>query len=260
MSLKLYQRHPRSLEPILENTYLDVGGQTIYRVHTPFAPTPNRTTTISKTLYGSPIGIDHPPLSPSTIRRVLPKDDNAANLASGSQRESVDDSGLEIEPNASGEASNTAGHEATNPLATRKSRPTLDREGTNFTYLAQIDWRVFKSSKIRFGEGQYSYAGREVHVKDLFKKQGWGWWGRHRVFTGEDGNEYRWRLGRTRPELTLNDALKTPIATFHNQRLFSRQGCAYLEIFPQGQHMVDEIFVTFIYIERIRRVKQTHGI
>ncbi|KAJ4471083.1 hypothetical protein C8J55DRAFT_551271 [Lentinula edodes] len=113
-------------------------------------------------------------------------------------------------------------------------RRTIDH---NFIYVAQIDWKI--------------------PVKDLFRKEGWGFWGRHRVFTGEDGQEYRWNLGRTHPQLVLNDASKMLVATFHQERLFSKNNTARLEIFPPGQHMIDEIFVTFTYIERLRRAKES---
>ncbi|KAJ3884752.1 hypothetical protein GG344DRAFT_60178, partial [Lentinula edodes] len=45
---------------------------------------------------------------------------------------------------------------------------------------------------------------------------------------------------------------KMLVATFHQERLFSKNNTARLEIFPPGQHMIDEIFVTFTYIERLR--------
>ncbi|KAJ4471072.1 hypothetical protein C8J55DRAFT_435707 [Lentinula edodes] len=130
-------------------------------------------------------------------------------------------------------------------------RRTIDH---NFIYVAQIDWKVFRSSKIRFGTGQRS--GLEIPVKDLFRKEGWGFWGRHRVFTGEDGQEYRWNFGRTHPQLLLNNASKMLVATFHQERLFSKNNTARLEIFPPGQYMIDEIFVTFTYIERLHRAKE----
>ncbi|KAJ3913445.1 hypothetical protein F5877DRAFT_17453, partial [Lentinula edodes] len=97
----------------------------------------------------------------------------------------------------------------------------------------------------------------------LFRKEGWGFWGRRRVFTGEDGQEYRWNLWEDSSpdsnlvlQLVLNDASKMLVATFHQERLFSKNNTARLEIFPPGQHMIDEIFVTFTYIERLRRAKE----
>ncbi|KAE9393801.1 hypothetical protein BT96DRAFT_878908 [Gymnopus androsaceus JB14] len=117
----------------------------------------------------------------------------------------------------------------------------------NFVYIAQIDWRVF-DAKIRFGTGHYS--GREMLAKELLRMEQLG---RHYAFTGQDGKEYRWHLPLTCTKLTSNDTLETPIATFHRGKLFSLKSRAYLEIFPEGLHMMDEILVTFIYIEQQRK-------
>ncbi|GAW03025.1 hypothetical protein LENED_004713 [Lentinula edodes] len=50
MSLNLYQRH-RGFGPIMNNTYYDDHGDTIYTVHTPFSLSLHRTTTISKAIH-----------------------------------------------------------------------------------------------------------------------------------------------------------------------------------------------------------------
>lgn len=134
-------------------------------VHTPFAPTPNRTTTISKALY------DSLPVEPSSSAQEAPPtptpdlaDDDAVTSGYESQRTSVDDFGPQPNPNEAGDDNGISSPEL------------LRRDSTNFIYIAQIDWRLFKSSKIRFATGQYD--GKEVQVKDLFRKQGWGWMGR----------------------------------------------------------------------------------
>jgi len=57
-------------------------------------------------------------------------------------------------------------------------------------------------------------------------------------------------------KLVKNNSAKTPVAKFHRRNFGfwskSKKSPAYLEIFPEGEHMVDEIFSTFIYIEKIR--------
>jgi len=226
MSLNLYQRHS-NFENLINNTYCDDKGNTTYTIHTPSALS-NRTTTISKALHdslsepvsneaGTSLDDSSPPLD----------GDNATSLSSGTQHSST-------------------------------PRPALPPNGTgtrsNFVYVAQIEWRITKDTKLRFGMGQYS--GREMLVGKFFRKEGFGFWGRHRVFTGDDGKEYKWCLRRVRPELVLNDGSNTIVATFHPQRFFWGKDRARLEIFPQGQHMVDEIVVTFTYVERIRKVRQ----
>lgn len=145
MSLNFYQRH-RNLEPILKNDFYDDQGQTVYKVHTPAGL--NRTTTISKAL------------NDNSLTDTVGHDASATSLDEGLQvavnEESVDDStGLNTNSESSAPTSPTPG--------------MLPEAHTNFVYIAQIDWRVIKSTKIRFGDGRYS--GREVLAKDFFKKQ-----------------------------------------------------------------------------------------
>ncbi len=156
-----------------------------------------------------------------------------------------------------------------------------------FAPLGYIDWKVFASSVLR-------YNGTEVKATEYLKKQGWGWYGRcaiecyfsvsyhtncfvrHRVFKGPDGKGYKWILGASvskvsgyyhvifhtdiEIKLVLNDGSETLIAKFHirNYGVFNRAKArpAYLEILPEGEHMVDVIFFTFVYIEKIRKEKE----
>ncbi|KAK0186379.1 hypothetical protein F5146DRAFT_1227035 [Armillaria mellea] len=125
-----------------------------------------------------------------------------------------------------------------------------------FAPLGYIDWKVFVSSVLR-------YNGKEVKATGYLKKQGWGFYGRNRVFNGPDGKEYKWILGASISKLVLNDKSETLIAKFHTRKfgLFSpgKARPAYLEILPEGEHMVDVIFFTFIYIEKIRKEKERAG-
>jgi hypothetical protein len=60
-------------------------------------------------------------------------------------------------------------------------------------------------------------------------------------------------------QLVTNDPSKTTIAKFHRIKLgiFNKtKERAYLDVFPEGEHMVDEIFTTFIYIEKLRRQRE----
>jgi len=102
-----------------------------------------------------------------------------------------------------------------------------------------------------------SYQGIEYETSKFFRKKEWRWGclGRHRAFTGPDDLEYQWILGRRVPELVRRDAARTPVARFHIWRrgFFGKAPRrASLEIFPEGMHMVDLIFVTFVYIQKIR--------
>ncbi|KAJ6606064.1 hypothetical protein DFH09DRAFT_1119210 [Mycena vulgaris] len=124
-------------------------------------------------------------------------------------------------------------------------------EGERFASLAHIDWHLVESSVIRF-------RGRELATRDFFRKEGWGWYGRHRVFTGLDGREYKWILGAYTSQLRLNDEAQTLVARYRPKKLgiLSKARKASLEVFPTFEHMMDEIVVTFVYIERLRKTKE----
>ncbi|KAJ7932733.1 hypothetical protein B0H13DRAFT_2650715 [Mycena leptocephala] len=127
----------------------------------------------------------------------------------------------------------------------------LEEGVRRFANLATIDWRVFDSSVIHF-------RGQELAVRDFFRKEGWGWYGRHRVFTALDGREFKWILGAYTPQLKLNDAAETPVAFYRPKKLgvFSKPRKASIEVFPPFEDMLDEIMVTFVYIERLRKNKE----
>ncbi|KIK64381.1 hypothetical protein GYMLUDRAFT_161037 [Collybiopsis luxurians FD-317 M1] len=237
MSLKLHQQHRyRSYDDFLNNTYCDDHGKAVYKVHTPFAL--RGTTTISKALDYQPTVSPSPPSASHPSQAG--DDDDVASLDSGSRRRSLSIHDSEEQPRE------------TNPHADI-GEAGADSSSQNFEYTAQIDWRIIRSPRIRFANGRYS--GQEVLASDMFRKEGWGWWGRHRVFTGEDGKEYKWRLRSTYCELSINDTGKTPVAKYH-AKAFSKDK-PFLEIFPEGLHMLDEIFVTFMYVEQLRRVRET---
>ncbi|KAF5390383.1 hypothetical protein D9757_005163, partial [Collybiopsis confluens] len=210
MSIKLYLAY-FNVEPIMENTYYDDQGNTVYKVHTPFGF--NRTTTITKAIYGDPNDPPHPPPLPTPFVEAPDNeeddgivDDSAISESSKRSRTGADAED-ELQPSSPSPL-------PIPPIPPRRN--TGDR--TNFIYVAQIEWRRFKSTKVRFAMGRYS--GKEVLVKDLFRKQGWGNRGHSRVFTGEDGKEYKWVLARFRSELTLNDSSQSPIATYHPKNVF----------------------------------------
>ncbi|KAF9463414.1 hypothetical protein BDZ94DRAFT_1258736 [Collybia nuda] len=59
-------------------------------------------------------------------------------------------------------------------------------------------------------------------------------------------------------QLIVNDDSKTPVAEFHRGSLgiIGKARPASLEIFEAGEHMIETILVTFIYIEKIRKDKE----
>ncbi|RDB30110.1 hypothetical protein Hypma_013945 [Hypsizygus marmoreus] len=117
-----------------------------------------------------------------------------------------------------------------------------------FGHLAQIEWKSFRSSRLRFQD-------REMKTRAFFRKQGFGCRGRNRVFVAPDGREYKWKLNSRPPELRTNDERQTLVARFHLWRhpYFSSPPTPSLEILPAGEHIADMILVSFIYIERLRQ-------
>jgi hypothetical protein len=47
----------------------------------------------------------------------------------------------------------------------------IDKEQVRFASLAQIEWRLAKTSVLRLGE-------HELEASSFFRKEGWGWYGR----------------------------------------------------------------------------------
>ncbi|KAJ3752334.1 hypothetical protein EV360DRAFT_55396 [Lentinula raphanica] len=127
-----------------------------------------------------------------------------------------------------------------------KSLSNEGREG--FEYVAQIDWRTIRSSKIRFANGRL--GGQEVEINKYLRKDGWSLMsgtGRNYTFTCEDGEDYTWRNGTLHLRMFRRDDLDNPVAVY-TRETFTKGG--HLEVFPSAQHLMDEIIVTFIYVEQ----------
>jgi len=115
--------------------------------------------------------------------------------------------------------------------------------------VAQIEWHTVRHTKFNFGVQEVD-SSRYLPKKGLF--------GRQRTFVGMDGRPYKWSLGQRTCSLELNDGSKTPVARFH-RRSFGIVGKAhngYLEIMPQGMPIVDDVVVTFVYVEKRRERQQ----
>ncbi|EEB95319.1 hypothetical protein MPER_05725 [Moniliophthora perniciosa FA553] len=237
--MKLYQTK-WGISAMTNNTYYNDQGHVVYKVDTPFKMS-NRTSTITKILpsAASSITVNVP------ISKLAAEEEEDGDNLMDVQPDDGDTSSIDLEKKTDRE-------EDTETLVDEAGSSGLVNLSSGFEYLAQIDWRFFASSRFRFGNGG------EITAKEIFKKEGWGPYGRHRVFTAKDGKEYRWNLGLVRSELFLKDSAKTPVAKFNRKsfRVVGKSRPAYLEIFPAGEHMVDEIFVTFIYIEKLRKEKE----
>ncbi|KAJ7063730.1 hypothetical protein C8F01DRAFT_1134103 [Mycena amicta] len=140
-----------------------------------------------------------------------------------------------------------------NPVDNNSFKIKSEDTGMRFANLALIDFHEHHyklSSTITF-------RGEERKVNEWLRKQGAGkgWFGPHRPFTGEDGNEYKWLLKSNHCELRTNDAAETLVACYHprKDRLFSRgKKPAALEIIDAYEAMRDEIVVTFVFLEQLR--------
>ncbi|KAF8888281.1 hypothetical protein BD779DRAFT_1672364 [Infundibulicybe gibba] len=119
-------------------------------------------------------------------------------------------------------------------------------------------------AKIRMG-------GEEIKTKHFFRKVGWGWAGRDRLFTAPDGKEYKWKMGMESlsvcprfvdiqgttdirlhaacGEQCSRDARTSKVSS---KELYHQPPSGSLEILPAGEHIMDMILVTFIYIEMAR--------
>ncbi|KAJ7457965.1 hypothetical protein B0H11DRAFT_2062080 [Mycena galericulata] len=138
---------------------------------------------------------------------------------------------------------------------TESDRGQAGTIGDRFGLLAQLCWYLRSPSVIRFG-------GEEIDPATFFRKVEMPWYVKLpvRVFTGKDGKEYKWSCSMHHTtQLRLNDGSDTLVAEYHPRSLglISKKRDPCLEIFPPFEHMVDEILITFIYIERLRRVKRS---
>ncbi|KIM49883.1 hypothetical protein M413DRAFT_59206, partial [Hebeloma cylindrosporum] len=113
----------------------------------------------------------------------------------------------------------------------------------------------FRSSRIRMGDW-------DVAANDYFRNEGgrFNFLERNRIFTGPDGREYMWRLGKRRCKASLfvNDSAKTPVACLHRRGpgIVGHAPAASLEIFAAGKDIVDLIVVTGVYMERMRKDRE----
>ncbi|KAJ3886205.1 hypothetical protein GG344DRAFT_81940 [Lentinula edodes] len=225
------------LDPILNNTYKDSKGKVQYVVRTPITLTGlGRITTILKS------GDFEAILASDSLIQAEYCDDGADQdrILTDSDRTSIN---LDEAPVVADKQS----------LSTTENveETVVEVEEDRMIEVGKIGWALFKSSMITFGKGP------EQKADQYFQKESWGFWGRHRVFTGPDRKEYKWVLGFYTPELILNDGSNTPVARFHRRKfILWNTPPGYLEILPSGVDMIDTILITFIYIEKLRKDKE----
>ncbi|KAF9443147.1 hypothetical protein P691DRAFT_680154, partial [Macrolepiota fuliginosa MF-IS2] len=122
-----------------------------------------------------------------------------------------------------------------------------------FAFYAQIEFHTFNSTRFR-------YNSRDVPVSEYFRKEGWSWYGRGRVFTASNGKEYRWELRAGHLEMVTNDSSKTKVVRFREHRLglgpIMKARPGSLEIDPSCEPILDEIIMTFIYCHKLRKDRE----
>ncbi|KAJ3513857.1 hypothetical protein NLJ89_g2721 [Agrocybe chaxingu] len=114
--------------------------------------------------------------------------------------------------------------------------------------VAEINYHYMSNSKIR-------YRGQETKSDKFFRKEGWSWNGRGRVFTGADGKEYVWKMKDENCVLYWKGNKETPAATYHPPQpaVFGKGRPGSLEIHSEAMYMCDLVIMTFVYIEKFRQ-------
>ncbi|KAJ7216429.1 hypothetical protein GGX14DRAFT_358997 [Mycena pura] len=102
-----------------------------------------------------------------------------------------------------------------------------------FGFLARIAWRLVGwHTTIQFG-------GHEIDPATFFRTERTAEY----VFTAQDGKEYRWSVQSNSSRLKVNDAAATLVAEYRVKSVGLRtpKSDAMLEIFPEFEHLADEI-------------------
>jgi len=119
--------------------------------------------------------------------------------------------------------------------------------------VARIYWKWFSSDGIIF-------RGRTHRRTEFLPKCG-KMKGSY-MFTGPDGIQYRWAMGRCGmnfPKLVTTDGKKTVVAQFHRAHYIRNKRKARLEVQPAGMEMLDYIVLTFVFAESKRREREARA-
>lgn len=149
-------------------------------------------------------------------------------------------------------------YKTSTPWRSLGKRVIIDRITHNPTnvelkdHLAEVQYNLFTSSRIKYG-------GEDWSTSRYFRNtEGQGALGSGKFFTAPDGKRYIWKMGIRVPELVMGDGSNRRVASYHRRRHNDPQPTS-LEILPEGEHMVDLILVTFMYVEKIRKDRENQG-
>ncbi|KAJ7018486.1 hypothetical protein C8F04DRAFT_382913 [Mycena alexandri] len=136
------------------------------------------------------------------------------------------------------------------PQREQSGSDTETDDNGRFALLATFSWYVIRWKMV------IQFGGTEMSPATFWRKEKVGVLNWEYVFTARDRKEYRWYFRRYSSTLKVNDVAATIVAEYKvsSVGVVSKPARpASLEISPDFEYMVDEIMVTFIYLEKIRR-------
>jgi len=211
--MELHYSRPNLLNTVLR----DARGTPMYRIESP-RKMANRLTTITRFV---PPGA---PLSPP-----VPDVDGASSSGGGPDGSAA--SAPKIKRVRSDNASDT----------------DILLAGLEEHVVAQIVWQHFEDTVFKFG-------GREVKLGEYLPKL--KAWQRTRIFTAGNGKKYAWASRALVCWLRRNDDSREVVVRKHRRTFGIGSGdahYAWLEINPELIPILDEIVMSFVYIERRRQ-------
>jgi hypothetical protein len=121
----------------------------------------------------------------------------------------------------------------------------------NHTKLAEIEFDKHSPPIIRYDSGRVDREEDFFSDGDLSSDERL----RKRIFRAPDQREYVWKIhDKTELFLRENNRSKTRIAKFHRGHSgILHRSHPYLEVVPEGEHIVDFIFLTFVFVTSLRR-------
>ncbi|EGN96459.1 hypothetical protein SERLA73DRAFT_186196 [Serpula lacrymans var. lacrymans S7.3] len=119
----------------------------------------------------------------------------------------------------------------------------IQRGGEMDPEIGRIEWQSAHAAIVRIG-----LRDVVVHRSKLF--------GSSRTFIAVNGQSYKWKFREGSSWLSSNDSKKAPAATFTP---LSGHNPALLHVTPHGMTILEDVIVTFLYVEGERRNSEKKG-
>ncbi|KAJ3569645.1 hypothetical protein NP233_g4914 [Leucocoprinus birnbaumii] len=136
--------------------------------------------------------------------------------------------------------------------ATIRKSVTGKSKGANeqYAFYAQVEFHDWSDT-------QFLLDNRSIPASEFLQKDS-GWFsGGKRTFTASDGRQYTWKPYGKHLEMYRNDGTKTLMVKFTEYRPglgpFMKKRLASLEIDSTCIPILDEVILTFIYCEKLRK-------